>query len=560
MAPTSPCSAQAQPLCGLGSAVSLQKPARPARRVRQSIPTFDHPRRQYVLPLPLLSQLRRHKKRQYDPDGPLTANQIDGPPPAVTPTLPLHAPTLTSTTGPAGSTTIPEIPSMPTTIPQILRTRAGISGALVATGVLLGAALLIALLRFLILRSTGKVASSVPSFVRKRLGTTRNVEENLGFVMIEYEDSTWGTPPKLAKDRAEQETSDAYEQSRIFASNDPFISADTPTRRHSAPYAEQTPLSSPEDIQDSAERLQKALSTSAIAMPREPSAQSDLFTISEGDEQDVSDVVLATLNASASQEDEPDFSQEAAEIAHALGLALQNYTSLSTIDSGQARSLTVSRQDRVAAVFALRAGMETVNVRARATGRPRKASDASTSLSDGTASGEFSSNGSLNSSGTELTDAESGHGCDEEVLLEVRRVETRSMDFTKGIVVSVATISDPVQVPQVVVSASTSYDDVRGGSAHPLQAYPSDISDISVSDFPYPPVLLDSVRTMSTSLSQDIEKSLSMALRGDPYFTKRVLSAPSRLSKVPASKAAQTPASSSVQKGELIHSFDVYAM
>ncbi|KAI0063641.1 hypothetical protein BV25DRAFT_401395 [Artomyces pyxidatus] len=565
MAPTSLCTTRSRPPCSLNVDIStsfiasLKTAPDPTAKTRIPYAFETRPPQE-----PLLFPLRIHRfrKRQYLPDGPLSASPIDGPPPAVTPTLALHAPTLAP--APPNSTSNPPL----SPLPQLSRVHPGADGALIATAVLLGVVILLFLVRFLLLKTYGRLATTVPSVVRKHFGTTAKVEQGLGFVMVDYEDSTWGTPPKKAEGHEDVEA-DARRDGDVSTKSVQPVQSDISARvrswRHTMPTQ---PCASPTPIEDSSinntmGRRQRSSSTPAFTMRRDYSTNTELYTISEGDEQDVSDVPMDTLSSSTGESEELVYSQEAADIAHALGLALQQYSSsISTLDSAPPRmrnrrgSLAVSAEDTVAAALALRAGMESVSVRARAPGRPRKASDAS-SLSAGAQEDgeEFSSAGSLSSSATSVGAAEEDED-EETVTFEVRRIEARSMEFQRGIVVSIATIADlhkcEDQIPQVVVSASPSFNEcdfVDRGSLHACA------SDFSVSDFPEPPVLLDNVKTLSTSLTHDIEKSLSMALAGDPYFTRRVLSTPSRQVK-DSMVHIEIPTIPTLETSE----FDVYAL
>ncbi|KAI0268697.1 hypothetical protein BC834DRAFT_866802 [Gloeopeniophorella convolvens] len=121
---------------------------------------------------------------------------------------------------------------------------------------------------------------------------------------------------------------------------------------------------------------------------------------------------------------------------------------------------------------------------------------------------------------------------------ELRRVETRSMDFKRGVVVSLVGLSAAegdgdtkkpqgfYDLPRVVVSASLSMES-ETFSPHMNHASRISMATIDLGDFPKPPIISDTLRSISTSLFSEIESSLGgMLKRNLGVSGRRVSSAP----------------------------------
>jgi hypothetical protein len=163
-------------------------------------------------------------------------------------------------------------------------------------------------------------------------------------------------------------------------------------------------------------------------------------------------------------------------IERTLGLALGDKLELSTLASSQ-----------VAAVLALHAGGETLDVLALPgiiEQRPLDASEEETvtegSIADSLSSGLVA----CTSSSTEESSAS-------EDDYEVHRVETRSMDFKRGIIVSLAATADTdgegdeKSLPRVVISGSSS--ELFSSRSHRVSGLSEGTIDLG--DFPRPPVI-----------------------------------------------------------------------
>ncbi|KAA1472891.1 hypothetical protein DENSPDRAFT_839264 [Dentipellis sp. KUC8613] len=500
--------------------------------------------------------LRLHRRQT-----PAIATELDSPPPPYTPSLALHAPTLGVSDSPnpgvTGAGTPPPSPMLGEHSANMARVA---QGRVVVVVVLIGVVVLAAVAgagHVMLKRRGGRIAAMTPVLVRKKHPRKLKMVQGIkGGPLkkrgkVDYDDSTWGTPA-AAKVKSmifgRSAEKDGPDLDWVVVQGLAPIQetlAHTDTASSVLPVAEVTELrvTNP-DLEDQA----------YMAMPAFPSGGSFadqgtvLSTIEEADEQDVSEVALAAMDSS---EDPLAFdSQEVADIAHALGLALQTYSgSASTLESGPGSrnrcSLAVSPEDTILAAMALRSGMESVSVRAKALGRPRKGSNASTMTSGSNDGVTFSPISSTFSSATSFSSEQADEGVEDHggLLFEVRRAQPRSMEFGRGIVVSVASVSDlkskaedsQDSLPRFVVSASTSSENdmhyligsrsiTKGDSvtainpAH-LSAYSSGTS-MSLDDFPSPPVLLDTVKRISTSLTSEIENSLNMTLAKNPYLSR----------------------------------------
>ncbi|KAI0318273.1 hypothetical protein OF83DRAFT_1171250 [Amylostereum chailletii] len=382
-----------------------------------------------------------------------------------------------------------------------------------------------------------------------------DIEAGVGWVMIKHgraqwngkqdKESLWGaaSETKASQSSLEKFLNQKYPQRPCKA----VLRCDPLVRRHTlTTLIPPPPKTNPSpDYAPSQDQRTRSLSVPVLPSRRYSGPSPELYTIDEDEEHNndgnMSDVPLAELyglgldtdseSGGFSDSSEINYDSEMASIAHALGAALQ-YCS-SSLDS--VSTAGVSPEDTLAAVMALRSGLSSVNVRARTEGRPRKGSEASSTMTmggegaDRGAGDAFSSDGSTNSSLTSIGSS----SLEDEAVFEVRRAETRSMDFKRGMVVSIASLSGvdaedadgEKGYSRVIVSESTS---VGGGVRYSLADDRTDASmDLGdLDDFPRPPVFLGAIKRTSTTLSSDIEKTLNTALADNPFTWKRTASAP----------------------------------
>ncbi|TFY83706.1 hypothetical protein EWM64_g312 [Hericium alpestre] len=534
--------------------------------------------------------------------------QVLGPLPPYTPAIPLHAPTLTVTdlsTPAAASSTIP--PTISSASPVISTDHS----RFVVVAVLLGIALLAVIAgaaHVMLKRRGGRVAFTIPTLSRKNENAGRSSKnENAGRRAkgdqgirgggglqkgkggIAHDDSMWGTRGKMWKTSSKMlrtpvkmvgasvkmlRTSVKEKMILLISQRSPSPKdgldldwvvvqglAPAPVYQPSKPV----PASTRGMEQDHEQRYTKPdLETGDVAMPAFASRASlgeggpHLCTITEMEEQDLGDVPMHIRHSDGYDSFSELDSKEVADIAHALGLALQNYSSsVSTLDSNPAarrRSMCVHPEDTVLAAMALRSGTETVALRARAASPPRKISMASMLTTGSHEAVIFSPLSSGLSVATSFSTYESEEAAeseviidsDDELLFEVRRAQPRSMEFGRGLVVSIGSVSDLKDtqqnrqdtVPRLVVSASTSsesgtryilgphtakYEGGGGGSNGFLSVSTcSSDTSMSLADFPSPPVILDAVKRISTSLTSEIERSLNMTLASNAHLNSNM--------------------------------------
>ncbi|KAH9083523.1 hypothetical protein EDB83DRAFT_2309493 [Lactarius deliciosus] len=376
MAPTNSCQEVHHTLGGSPFAHPIPSP--PFRTMR--------PLHRYSFRRVSFAHQRRFRSRQ-NTGSPLvtSASAVNGPPPPYTPTIDLHPSIIPPT---ATSTTAADLhqPASPQT--QISRHPMSATAiALIVVCALVGLVLCIVIGRFA---------------YRKRLPSlrwpwrTRREEDSLGFVFVEYDDSTWGTPAK-----------GTWREIPAFEGEGGEAHARTLASSPLAPKAEVHPVPS-------------------IPQP-DPEAPPENKT----NERDLDDSAPQTGDIS------PHIATKfgAPFIGNTLSLAM-----------GDGLGLGMLASSELAAVLALHAGTETLD-------------------------------GLALSSGSEDD-------------YELHRVETRSMDFKRGIIVSLGAITDTdgegdeKPLPRVVISGSSS-------EMFPSSNRVSGMSEgtIDLGDFPRPPVI-----------------------------------------------------------------------
>ncbi|KAI0305589.1 hypothetical protein B0F90DRAFT_1815191 [Multifurca ochricompacta] len=383
----------------------------------------------------------------------------------------IHPSTGTPATAIAAINSQWSVPSQPQTARS---STMAIASALIVVSVFLGLMACIAVGRFAYRRR---------SLLRRRVRRTCRVEDDLGFVFVEYDDPTSATPSRNARrERSSFETgtreADSDEAPAKVVVPDPLT--------ESKPMPSIPPLG-----------LQASLDSSHC----EPT-----FTLTR---QEV--VWAASIKVKATY--------EVTEMSNALGLITdcKDYLKPSTLASPE-----------FAATLALRAGAEILGVRARPSTveyNPSTESEADNSLEDT----ESSIADSLISDSAACVLSTESSGSED---YELRRAETRSMDFKRGIVVPLGTLPDmdndgdkkppPLDfyaLPRVVISASPSVASEVFASRSNRASGMSEAT-IDLGDFPRPPVIgetLDS--SISTSLISEIEMSLGPVIRGKLEMT-----------------------------------------
>jgi hypothetical protein len=277
---------------------------------------------------------------------------------------------------------------------------------------------------------------------------TRREEDNLGFVFVEYEDSTWGTPaqgawkemPTFEAGSREREGGEAH--ARVLA---PALTVPKAEEVQAVPSI---PQPDPETRPGNNSR------GLTLAPPTR------LNTIVKTNEWDLDDTPSPT-----------------SVIGNTLGLALGNKLDLGTLTSSE-----------LAAVLALHVAAGTLDVLARPGMREHRSPDASEveetdgSLADSLSSGLMAC---ISSSTEESSGSEDDY--------ELHRVETRSMDFNRGIIVSLGATTDTdgegdeKQLPRVVISGSSSEEVFS--SQHSNRVSGISEGTIDLGDFPRPPVI-----------------------------------------------------------------------
>lgn len=309
----------------------------------------------------------------------------------------------------------------------------------------------------------GRLAYRRRSSLFQCLRRHRQAEDNLGFVFIQYDDSTWGTPPKgvpgelpsfeTGTQKTEGEEGHARPTTpdkltpKIDVNHIPVISP---------PVAETLPGTN--------------RSQSPLPLKRAESGPCrELIAVVGTDGQVPSDTT-----------------HEESEAPNALGLAIgcDDSVDLSTLASPQ-----------LAAALA------------------RRASEADDAIEET----EFTVTGSPGSDSAACGLSIKSSGTED--YYELQRVETRSVDFERGIVLSLEILPDmdydedkipPLDLyslPRVVISASSS---VASEVLSSRTGRPSGRggTTIDLGDFPRPPFISDTLTSTSTSLISEIEDSL----------------------------------------------------
>ncbi|KAH9002094.1 hypothetical protein EDB86DRAFT_2827529 [Lactarius hatsudake] len=418
MAPTNSCQEVHHTLGGSSFAHPIPSP--PFRTTR--------PLHRYSFRRVSFAHQRRFRSRQNSPLVVTSASAVNGPPPPYTPTIDLHPSIIPPT---ATSTTAADLhqPASPQT--QISRHPMSATAiALIVVCTLVGLVLCIVIGRFA---------------YRKRLPSlrwpwrTRREEDSLGFVFVEYDDSTWGTPAKgtwreiPAFEAGPQEREGGEAHARTLASSPLAPKAEA----HPVPSVPQPDPEAPPENKTNERDLDSAPQTGGIG-PHIATKFGVPFNLV---------------------------------IGNTLGLAM-----------GDGLGLGVLASSELAAVLALHAGTETLDGLAGPGMREHGPPDAS-----GAEETEVSSLSSgLVTCVSSSTEENSGSEDD----YELHRVETRSMDFKRGIIVSLGAITDTdgegdeKPLPRVVISGSSS-------EMLPSSNRVSGMSEgtIDLGDFPRPPVI-----------------------------------------------------------------------
>jgi hypothetical protein len=459
-------------------------------------PPVWRPSRRYSLRRVSLVHKRRFRSRQFVSDSPIVESTypLNVPSPPYTASLDLRFPVLSSANMPPTATSASD--SHRTALQQskaAIRHTTAITAALIVVCVLMGLAACAVISSFAYRRRL---------LLPKWLRWNRRGEDDLGFVLVEYDDSTWGT---TAKDS--WKVMPSFEAGgRVSASGETHARAVDPSSL--TEKVERNTTSSihslfPEVLHD-ASHCDSGLTHT---MTRGGSER-DSGTIAETDEQDLGD-------ASTTQ----DFSLPTAthgnvEMSNALALAMGGDENL---------KLSTLASPEPAAVLALRAGTEPVEVLAPPTMAQRELSNTS-GTDDAIEQTASSTVDSLASNLTTCVLSTESSGSEEDY--ELHRVETRSMDFERGIVVSLGAFSDigntedkksPLSLyvlPRVVISESTSVaSEVVSSDRDPNHATGMSETTIDLGDFPNPPIIGDTLKITSTSLISEIEISLGPIIR-----------------------------------------------
>ena len=281
---------------------------------------------------------------------------------------------------------------------------------------------------------------------RKRLSPlrwpwrTRREEDSLGFVFVEYDDSTWGAwreIPTFEAGSQEREGGEAH--ARIPSPLTPKVEA------HPVTSIPQPDLEAPPDN-----------------------------NCVKANERDLDDSAPQTGDISPHSATKISAPCKSA-IGNTLGLAMGDKLELSTLTSSE-----------LAAVLALHAGTETLDVLARPGMREHWPPDASEVEETEDSIADLLSSG-LVACVSSSTEESSGSEDD----YELHRVETRSMDFKRGIIVSLGATTDTdgegdeKPLPRVVISGSSP----EVFSSHSNRVSGMSEGAIDLGDFPRPPMI-----------------------------------------------------------------------
>jgi hypothetical protein len=408
-----------------------------------------------------LAHQRRFRSRQH-PASPVvltSASAVNGPPPLYTPTIDLHPSIITPTGIPATSTATADLRRPVQPIPRHHLSATAI--ALIVVCVLVGLALCTVIGYFV-------HRKRIPLLQWPWRTRTRREEESLGFVFVEYDDSTWGTPAKgawremPAFEAGSREREGGEVHARVLTSS-PL--APKVEEVHPVPSSSQPDPEAPNDDDFREITFTPPTQTGSSPWTELKTAKSNGRGLDDtahptGDINPHNATSISALCKSV--------------IGHTLGLALGDKLELSTLASSQ-----------VAAVLALHAGAEALDVLALPGMREQRPVDASEEETEGSIADSLSSG--LVACTSTSTEESSGSEDD----YEVHRVETRSMDFKRGIIVSLAATTDTdgegdeKPLPRVVISGSSS--ELFSPRSHRVSGLSEGTIDLG--DFPRPPVI-----------------------------------------------------------------------
>jgi hypothetical protein len=322
----------------------------------------------------------------------------------------------------------------------------------------------------------------------------RRTEDDLGFVFIQYDDSTRGTPAKELPrempsfENGTQETEGGLAQAKLVTSG-PFM-----------PKVEVNPIPVIRPLV--VETINR--SQSALHPKRTISGLCRVLTpIIKFDRQCTSDAI-PTEDVNSCSKHLHRSSREKPEVTNALGLAIEC--------NGNVEYDTLA-SPQLAAAFARRASEEDDAIE-----------ETEFTITDSPASNSAACGLSIKSSGSEED-------------YELQREGIHSVNFKRGIMVSLGDSLDadcgedkksPLDLyclPRVVISASSSVaSEVASSSSN--RASGMSEATIDLGDFPRPPFISDTVTSTSTSLIAEIEVSLGPVIGSLGMAGRRTSSAP----------------------------------
>ncbi|KAI0256105.1 hypothetical protein BJV78DRAFT_1169271 [Lactifluus subvellereus] len=427
-----------------------------------------------------LAHKRRFRSRQF-----LGDSTVVDPSPPYAPSLNLHLPMLSSIEVSASAILAPD--SYWSALPQseaAIRHTTAITAALIAVCILVGLATCAVIGRFAYRRRF---------LLTKWLRRSRQAEDDLGFVFVEYDESTWVTPAKDAWRVMPSSESDAREPEGGEAHARVVASGPLTTK------VEENTMPVPSTSLEASRDAGRGASSLTLTRARDGS-RCELSTIVESSGRGLGDA------APTQDFRPPTVTHEETEISNALDLVMRrdDDVELSTLASPE-----------LAAVLALRAGAKTVDVLAPPTIAEWEISNAS--KADDRI--EETESYSLASDSAACVLSTESSGSEED--FELNRVETRSMDFEHK-----KSPLDLYALPRVVISASPSVLSEVFSSRSNRASGVSEAT-IDLGDFPRPPVIGETLDSISTSLISEIEISLGPIIRGSLGMAgRRASSAP----------------------------------
>ena len=442
------------------------------------------------------SHKRRFRHRQYHPDNSnpiVPVSEADNPPLPYKSTTGLRTSAFTSTTALAISTVAsdPTLSELALLQLQAARNRAtATTAALIAVCIVVGLA---------VCTMMGRLAYRRRSSLFQCLRRHRQAEDDLGFVFIQYDDSTWGTPSK----EVPREIPSFEIGTQKTEGGERHTRPATPDKLTPKVDVNHVPVISPPVVEA---LLVPNRSQSPLRLKRAESGLCrESIAVVGTDGQVPGDAVLP--------EDLGPYSKthccpthETSETPNALGL---------TTECDDSADFSILASPQLAAALA------------------RRVSDAD----DADEETEFTITGSPGSDSAACGLSIKSSGTEEDYY-ELQRVETRSMDFERGIVLSLEILPDmdynedkipPLNLyslPRVVISASSSVaSEVL--SSRTNRASGRSETTIDLGDFPRPPFISDTLTSTSTSLISEIEDSLGTVIGRSLGMTgRRVSSAP----------------------------------